>query len=188
MSITTSVLTALVLSGFVASPGRSGDDAGVYLSEKDGQKVLKAPLTLRVEQVGFAGTTGTVWTIEPSGHWKVARFRLSPDGKEQLTPLRSGTLSPAQLEAMAKALAARNLAGLPAKTGREAKVNPHRVTIQFGEKKATLEGLPPRRDSSPLADFIRKAAPADEQASEVWERFAHLVQAVETHCQEPKQP
>jgi hypothetical protein len=188
MSLTASIVTALVLAGFVGISGPSGDDAGAYLTEKDGHKVLKAPLTLREEQAGIAGTTGTVWTVEPSGNWKVARFLSNPGGKEQLTPLRSGTMAPSQLEALAKALSAGDLAGLPAKAGREPKVNPHRVTIQFGQKAATLEGLPTRRGPSSLADHIRNAAPANEQASELWERFAHLVRAVETHCPEPKRP
>jgi hypothetical protein len=188
MSMTISVLTVLMLAGGVAGPNSPGDDPSTYLTEKDGRKELKAPLTVREEQSGFAGTTGTVFTIEPSGRWRLERFRPAGGGKEHLTPVRTGTLSLAQLETLAKALAAHDLAGLAAKTGREPKANPHRVTIRFGQKTSTLEGLPPRRGSSSLADHVRKAAPANEQASKVWDQFAGLVQAVERQCQEPKAP
>ena len=36
------------------------------------------------------------------------------------------------------------------------KVNPHNVTIKFGKKAATLEGLPPRRGGS-VAEHVRKS-------------------------------
>jgi hypothetical protein len=188
MSTTGIVLTALVFAGVVAGQESSGEDASAYLAEKDGRKELKAPLTLREEQSGFAGTTGTVFTIEPSGRWRVERFRRVGGDKEELTPVRSGTLSQSDLEALAKALASQDLAGLAEKAGREPKVNAHRITIRFGTKASTLEGLPPRRGRTSLADHIREAAPRDEQASRVWDRFAGLVQAVERHCPEPKAP
>jgi hypothetical protein len=188
MSTIVSVVMVFVLAGVVQGPDSSGDSASKYLTEKDGRKELKSLLIVREEQSGYAGKTGTVFTIEPSGGWRVERFRPAGDGKEQRTLLRSGTLSPSQLEALAKSLAANDLAGLAAKAGQEPKANPRRVVIRFGEKTSTLEGLPPRRGSASLADHIRGAAPAEEQASKVWERFAGLVRAVEEPCQEPKAP
>jgi hypothetical protein len=188
MSIMASFLTALVLVGMMMGPGFSGDDLGAYLTEHDGRKVFKEPLTLREEQGGIAGITGTLWTVEPSGQWRVARFRQNKDGTERLTPLRSGELSPAQLEGLAKTLAAQDLVGLPDKMGREAKVNPHRITIKFGQKAATLEGLPARRNLT-LAEHIRKSAPAKEKADAgLWMRFTHVVQAVESHCEASGKP
>lgn len=188
MTRTVSVSTVMVVAGVVVQAASSGGDARAYLTERDGRKELKAPLTMREEQVGFVGTTGTEFTIEPSGRWKVERFRRAGGGKEQYTPLRSGTLSPSQLDALAKSLAAHDLAGLTAKAGREPRANPHRITIRFGQKVSTLEGLPPRRGSAPLADHVRDSAPKDELSSKVWDRFAGLVQAVEKHCPEPKAP
>jgi len=188
MARSASFLSILVLGGVVSGSISRGDDAHMYLTEKDGRKELKAPLTMREEQVGFAGATGTVFIIEPSGQWKVERFRRVGGGKEELTPLRKGTLTPSQLETLAKALADHGLSELTAKAGREPKANPHSVTIQFGQKTSKLEGLPPRRGPSSLAEHVRKAAPEQEQATKVWDQFAGLIQAVERHCQEPKAP
>jgi hypothetical protein len=188
MSMSASFVTSLVVVVMMADLGFRGQDFGAYLTEKDGRKALKEPLTLREEQEGIAGTTGTVWTIEPSGEWRVARLRHNKDGTERLMPLRSGKLSPDRMEALAKVLADRNLVGMPEKTGREAKVNPHRVKLKFGQKTATLEGLPARRNLT-VAELIRKSAPANEQAAAaVWDRFAHMAQAVESHCQEAEKP
>jgi hypothetical protein len=188
MSMTASFLTSLVLAVMMTDLGYCGQDFGAYLTEKDGRKALKEPLTLREEQEGIAGTTGTVWTIEPSGQWRVARMRHDRDGTERLTPLRSGKLPPDRMEALAKVLAERNLTGMPEKIGREAKVNPHRVTLKFGQKTATIEGLPARRNLT-VAELIRKSTPANEQAAaDVWDRFAHMAQAVESHCQEAEKP
>jgi hypothetical protein len=187
MPTTSSSLAALVLVGMMAGAGHGGD-LSTYLGEKEGRKALKEPLILREEQGGYAGITGTVWTIEPSGQWRVARFSPNKDGTERLSTLRTGTLSPADLESLARTLDAQDLMGLPETTGPKAKVNPHRITLKFGRKTATLEGVPPRRNLS-IAENLHKAAGAIQGAdTAVWERFANVVQAVETACQAAGQP
>jgi hypothetical protein len=186
MSSTAVISAALLLVAVMASPGFSVDEPGAYLTETNGRTALKEPLIVREEQGGIAGITGTVWTIEPSGEWKVSKFRRNRDGTDQLTPVRSGKVSPAELEDLAKSLAQRNLSGLPEKAGRESKVNPHKVTIQFGKKMATLEGLPPRRVTS-VAEHIRKSTHANETADAgVWDRFVHITEAVESRCMASK--
>jgi hypothetical protein len=188
MSLTESLLTGVLLLMTMTSPGFGAQDVKAYLTEKDGRKALKEPLVLREVQEGIAGKTATVWTIEPSGAWHVARARSNKDGSEHLTPVSSGKMAPEQLEALAKVLADVNLVGLPERTGHAAKINPHEVILKFGQKTATLEGLPARRNLK-VAELIRKSAPANEAAEvQVWERFAHVVQAVESHCQEAKKP
>jgi hypothetical protein len=188
MSSTATFLTSVLLLVTMTSLGFSGQDVGAYLIEKDGRKALKEPLSLREVQEGIAGKTAMVWTIEPSGAWRVARARSNKDGSEHLTPVSSGKMSLEQLEALAKVLADVNLTKLPEKTGHAAKVNPHEVILKFGQKTATLEGLPPRRNLK-VAELIRQSAPTGEAAeAKVWERFAHVVQAVESHCQQPKTP
>jgi hypothetical protein len=184
-----SLLAALALVGAgVATGPDHGEDPGAYLAEKDGRKVLKAPLTLREEQAGIAGTTGTEWTIEPSGRWTVSRIGPDQGKTRRVTTVRSGTLTAAQVEALAAALAAQDLSGLPEKTGTEAKVNPRRLTIKFGQKTASLTGVPPRRNLS-IAENLRKSAPAEPQAGAgIWARFAHVAQVVETHCRAAEQP
>ena len=104
MSTRRGITTGLVLAA-VLGPGPRGHDPATYLTENEGRKVLKEPLTVREGQVGIAGLTGTVWTVEPSGEWKYSRFRRNRDGSEHLTPIRSGTLSAAELEDLAKSLA-----------------------------------------------------------------------------------
>jgi hypothetical protein len=188
MPTTSSFMAALVLVGMMAGAGYGGD-LNSYLGEKEGRKALKEPLTLREEQGGIAGITGTVWTIEPSGQWRVAQFSPNKDGTERLKPVRSGTLSPADLESLARTLDAQDLAGLPERAGPEAKINPHRITLRFGQKTATLQGLPQARPNLSMAENIRKAATAIRGVdSAVWERFANVVHAVETHCQAAGQP
>jgi len=186
MSTRRGITTGLVLAAVLAGPGLAADDPATYLTENEGRKVLKEPLTVREGQVGIAGLTGTVWTVEPSGEWKYSRFRRNRDGSEHLTPIRGGTLSAAELEDLAKSLARREFSTLPEKAGREVKVNPHNVTIKFGKKAATLEGLPPRRGGS-VAEHVRKSAPQNEAAdSGVWNRFAHILEAVESRCRAPE--
>ena len=168
--------SALLLVLTTAGPGLAADDLETYLTEDKGRKVLKEPLTLREEQGGIAGITGTLWTVEPSGKWRVERFRRDKDGSEDRTPMRSGTLSAAQLEALAKTLAARDLAGLPVKTGRKAPVNPHNITITFGKKSATIQGLPARgairsRSTSGSPSPPRKRpTPGSVSGSPMWSR------------------
>ena len=175
MSLTASFLTSVLLLVIVTGPGFGGQDVSAYLTEKDGRKALKEPLSLREVQTGIAGKTATVWTIEPSGEWRIARARSDKDGSEHLTPVSSGKMSPEQVEAMAKVLADVNLAGLPQKTGHAARVNPHEVVLKFGKKTATLEGLPPRRNRN-VADLIREYAPSN-QATE-----AKVWGTVRSHC------
>jgi hypothetical protein len=188
MTFTASFLGSLVLTVMMTGTDFGGQDLSAYLTEKDGLKTLKETLTLRDVQHGIIGKTAMVWTIEPSGEWRVARARSNKDGSEHLTPVANGKLAPDKLEAVAKGLANANLAGMPEKSGVEAKINPHEVILKFGQKTVTLEGLPARRNLK-VAELIRKTATAHEKATaDVWERFAHVVQAVESHCQETKQP
>jgi hypothetical protein len=95
------------------------------------------PLTERVElqelQSGFAGVTGTVWTIETDG-----RFVISRKINEQVTPRAEGTLDAAQLSKIAEALAAADAATLPATIGDPPPVNPRTVILQIGDKPSTL--------------------------------------------------
>jgi hypothetical protein len=75
-SILGSFVTSLVLVGMLTSASFGRQDLGAYLTEKDGRKTLKDPLTVHECQDGIAGKTCLVWTIEQSGEWRVARTRL----------------------------------------------------------------------------------------------------------------
>lgn len=102
----------------------------------DGQ--LRAGVELRDAQGGFAGFSGNLWTIEPDGTFRVARF-LNEKVDE---PHRTGHLTRDSLASLAEVLAVQDFFGLPANLGDEIQVNPHRVTLSFGQKTVTL-WLPP---------------------------------------------
>jgi hypothetical protein len=187
MRLVTTFLAVLAVVGVSSaySPAQANLDA--YLTRQDGRQVLKEPLSLREEQGGIAGITGTIWTVETSGHWRVEQFS-DRGGTEHRTTLRTGILTPARLEELAKTMDAHNLAGLPEKTGPQPRVNPHNIIIKFGTKAAMLTGVPPRRNPS-LAENIRQGATAKpEVETGVWQRFAHLAEAVETCCKAASPP
>ena len=60
MSLTASFLTSVLLLVMVTVRGFGGQDVSAYLTEKDGRKALKEPLSLREVQTGIAGRTATV--------------------------------------------------------------------------------------------------------------------------------
>ncbi len=167
MSTTASLLMTLIVVGMVTEPSFPREDLRAYLAEKDGRKVLKEPLSLRVTQDGIAGKIGIIWTIEPSGKWRISRLHTK-DGQENLTSIGSGVLTATELESLAKTLDAQKLIEMPARTGTEPKVNAHIVTLKFGEKTASLNGLSPRRRST-LAEHIKKSAASKAEAG-IWER------------------
>ena len=187
MSITRWLVVALVAAVFVPRLKARDDGSGDYLTKKEGRAVLKEPLTLREQQDGFAGLTGTEWTVEPSGRWKVSRFRTE-GGQQKCDEVSSGTLSPSELEDLGKALAKHDLSGLPEKSGTAPAVNARLVRLKFGEKVATLAGTPNRR-GKPLSEALRQGLEARKQAVPgVWERFVGISEAVEKSCKGAETP
>ena len=188
MSLTASFLTSVLFPGddhesWLRQAGRKGLSKGKGRSEGSRNRScyvkFRRALPAKLRWSGLSS--------RPASGGLPGRSR-NRDGSEHLTPISSGKMAPEQIEALAKVLADANLAGLPAKTGHAAKINPHEVILKFGQKTATLEGLPSRRNLK-VAELIRNSAPAHEAAeAQVWERFAHVVQAVESHCQEAKKP
>jgi hypothetical protein len=107
---------------------------------KDGR--LAHRLKLVELQGGFAGFTGVQYTIDPDGSWAAeAVFN------QKRTAKGKGKLSAKEVERLAAVLAKYGLATLPAKSGQQPGANPHTVTVEFGERKASLVGrVPPRLD------------------------------------------
>jgi hypothetical protein len=91
-------------------------------------------LTVRDTQDGFAGKTGTIWTIKPDCSYEVARFR----GTEVSPPHLKGQLTPEQQSQLASALAAAAVETLPANIGAPAPVNSRQISIDYGGKTAVL--------------------------------------------------
>jgi hypothetical protein len=99
---------------------------------------LSGALTLKDTQHGFAGETGTVWTIAPDFTFTIAR----QIGLKILEPYKQGRLSPEQ-QAHFKAMLDRvGVAGLPKRLGSGPRVNARLITLSYGGRDSVLM-LPP---------------------------------------------
>jgi hypothetical protein len=111
---------------------------------------LRAALTLRDSQGGFAGYSGELWTISPDGHFTIAHF-LNDKTAE---PNWKRDLSPEQLKSLAQVLCRNHFLQLPNELGSKPEVNPHSLTLSFGKKQATLvfpAGDPPHEITDPAS-------------------------------------
>lgn len=139
-----------------------------YLT-KDGQ--LTQPLKMIQLQGGFAGFTGAQLTVAPDGSWTSENIF-----NQKITPKNKGKLSEKDLAKLAAILEKYDLAKLPAKSGKLTGANPHTVTFEFGNKKASWVGqMPPKRDpKNPLGT--------------VESRFAHIWEGVVALLAPPAPP
>lgn len=126
---------------------------------------LKDNITIKEAQEGFAGITGEILTIEPSGHWELSRF-LNDRLKK---PHQSGQLEQDQLKAIAKLLSKHNFQEMSPVYGRDLKINRHRISISFGEKKITFD-LAPRQQPR---DELSKQ-PEDKN----WQNFTAIFETI----------
>jgi hypothetical protein len=114
-------LFSLVLS-FVAiafsQPANSADCRG------------NAMLTLRESQGGFAGKTGTVWTINSDCSFTVSRF-VNDQTSE---PQNRGQLTPEQISSLSRLLSEQ----MPTQIGDPAPVNPRQITLTHDSKTSVL--------------------------------------------------
>ena len=101
---------------------------------------LPGPLVVKDLQSGFAGETGTVWTVTSDRSYTVARQIglkvLEPHAQGQLT-LEQWT----QLQALGDRLA---ILSSPAQQSEEPQVNARQITLSYGGKQ-TMLALPPGR-------------------------------------------
>ena len=94
---------------------------------------LNMTLTVKETQDGFAGTTGTVWTIVPDWTFRVSRIF----NQHVAEPHLKGSLTPEQQKRLSEVLSKEAPAELPAQIG-EASVNAHRITLEFNSKVSVL--------------------------------------------------
>jgi hypothetical protein len=99
---------------------------------------LSAPLTIKDTQNGFAGETGTVWTIATDCSYTVAR----QIGLKTLDPDRQGRLTPEQQAQLNELLGRVAAAGLPKQIGAETQVNARRISLSYDGKEAILTLAP----------------------------------------------
>jgi hypothetical protein len=125
-----------VVSLALAGEGLLAQD---YLT-KDGR--LATPLRVVQLQGGFAGFTGVQYTIAADGSWASESIF-----NKKRAPKEKGRLTEKGLAQLGSLLRRYDLAGLPAKSGKEPGANPHIITFEFGDKKASLVGqAPPKLD------------------------------------------
>jgi hypothetical protein len=110
---------------------------------------LETTLTVKDMQDGFAGTTGTVWTIRPD-----CTFRVSRLFNQKVTePCREGHLTPEQRARLSEILTKGAMAELPAQLGDASQVNARRITIEYGDKVSVLSIAPGDRDMRALQEL-----------------------------------
>jgi hypothetical protein len=144
------VLATLSLVALILADGQevtARGDMGGFLTP-DGQ--LVETLELQDAQEGFAGLSGEILTVQPDGTWRIARF-LNDRVEE---PHRQGRLSAKELKALAGVLAEQDFNELPAVVGQAPEVNPHRITVRFGETSSTLL-MEPGQDVPAIAALQR---------------------------------
>ncbi|MGC2200339.1 MAG: hypothetical protein WA633_09380 [Stellaceae bacterium] len=118
---------------------------------------LSAPLTVKDTQSGFAGETGTVWTIAPDCSFTVAR----QVGLATLEPHKQGHLTAEQQVRLEELLDRVTNAVLPQHFGAEQQVNARRITLSYAGKDSVLTLAPGGGDLRAL----RAAASGDNAAS-----------------------
>jgi hypothetical protein len=121
---------------------------------------MKTALTLKDSQDGFAGSTGTVWTIKPDCSYTVARF-IGTGATQQL---REGALAPEQQSQLA-ALIAANLGAGPVRVGERAPVNAHQLTIEYDGRISVLDlgsGMAELSDVAKRDDAARRIIEVSE--------------------------
>lgn len=113
---------------------------------------LSAPLTVKDTQQGFAGETGTVWTILPDCSYTVARLI----GLKTLDPERQGRLTAEQQARLKGLLDRMSATGFPEQLGSGPQVNARRITMSYGGKHSVMTLAPGGGDLAGL-----RAAAAD---------------------------
>jgi hypothetical protein len=108
---------------------------------------LKERIEIQETQSGFVGVSGSYVAIETDGSWSSGTL-LFLQGKLQRSPTAKGKLTTAQVKQLAEVFARHQLAELS--NHGVVVVNPHSLTIKFGQKTFTLEQGPGQ--VSPAAD------------------------------------
>lgn len=91
-------------------------------------------LTLRESQGGFAGMTGTVWTINSDCSFTVSGF-VNDQTRE---PQKRGQLTKEQILSLSRLLSDKSVKQMPAQIGTPAPVNPRQITMRYNDKKSVL--------------------------------------------------
>jgi len=188
---------AILLSG--ACPVTKDHDGKYLVPGKggEGRMQLKQPVTLVERQDGIDDSDVTRWMIEPSGEFKVYRYRTkaeNPDPAEGRLVFQ-GRISEDDLMRLGRLLEENRLAELPPAIGTDRQSNNHQYTLMFGDKKIRLGGAKTRRNirgqrqKQSILENIKSSIPPNETEStdggpkvEEWIRFANIANSIEKHC------
>jgi hypothetical protein len=108
-----------------------------------GDQPLKDTLELRILQTGFAGVTGTIYRIEPSGAFVAKTLINDVEGDV----VKSGQLDLAAMIAISENLNAVRLEELPERSEIYAGINPALIDVRYGDLVRVLS-LPPGQPSA----------------------------------------
>ncbi len=95
---------------------------------------LKSALTVKDTQDGFAGQTGTVWTIAPDCSFTVAR----QIGTKLTDPIKQGRLTRGQEAQLLEQLARTAPAEMPSQLSYGPPINARRITLSYAGKDSVL--------------------------------------------------
>jgi hypothetical protein len=158
MRLTCTIIPSLVFLALVSDALLAQD----YLT-KDGQ--LTKQLKVVQLQGGFAGFTGVQYTIAPDGSWTSESLF-----NEKITPKNKGKLTEKDLAKLGAILEKYDLAKLPAKSGKQPGANPHTITLEFGNVKASLVSqMPPKLDAKNPTDTV------ESRFAGIWEGLVGLL-------------
>jgi hypothetical protein len=89
-------------------------------------------LEVKLTQSGYAGETGSLWVIDPSGTW--SRQDIAVGHVEPVEAKNTGTLTKEQLDRLAQVLRQNEIGNLPERLGSNTRANPRKLTIRWGDK------------------------------------------------------
>lgn len=132
------ICSMLLVTGWLAILGHA--DGAAFHDPRFMNAVgeLVGKLEISLSQDGFAGTSGTIWTIAPNGDYQASRFL----NQSTSAPYAKGKLDSKALRQIARILQQQDFLSLPQETGQTPPINPKRIKINFGQQVAVLT-LPP---------------------------------------------
>lgn len=123
-----------------------------------GDQPLRDTIVLRVGQMGFAGTTGIEYRLEPSGDWRAVNFV----NEKTMEVVGEGKLAPDKLVALSRKLTNTDLAAVKAEAKTFEGVNPALVELRYLDETTTVTFPPgytpdqpcPYEPSEPVCQFL----------------------------------
>jgi hypothetical protein len=107
-------------------------------------------LEVKLTQSGFAGESGSLWIIQPSGKW--SRQDIVASEVQPVESQNTGVLTKEQLDQLSRVLQQNDVGSLPERLGTNTRANPRRLAIQWGDKRievVTPADIDPLRSNSP---------------------------------------